>query len=172
VAGAAANGVPQNINCSYSYNGWFYQNALATSGYKDQSQQESSYGVNDPSWVFETDAAVQKPSQTPLFADGNWVDAAPAEQDHPAVNLYIGSSPTQNAKTEMGRLTLQRHSYNPGSAARAYPSQWTSSSPAGAVDVGLFDGHVELCKLPNLYNFYWHRNWNQSPNTVSIGLPQ
>jgi hypothetical protein len=22
------------------------------------------------------------------------------------------------------------------------------------------DGHVELSKLPNLWNYYWHLNWN------------
>jgi prepilin-type N-terminal cleavage/methylation domain-containing protein len=171
-AANANSPVGQNINCSYSYNGWFYQNAFATSGYKDQQQQESAYGVADPTWVYENDSSIKNPSQTPLFADGNWVDAAPAEQDSPAANLYIGSSPTKNAKTEMGRVTLQRHGYNAGAASTSYTAAWTTRPPAGGVDLALADGHAEYSKLPNLYNYYWHRNWNQAPNTVAIGTPQ
>jgi prepilin-type N-terminal cleavage/methylation domain-containing protein len=164
--------VGQNINCSYSYNGWFYKNALATSGYKDQQQQEAAYGVTDPTWVYESESSEQKPTQTPLFADGNWMDAAPSEQDSPAANLYVGADPTKNAKTEMGRVTLQRHGYNAGTAARSYTAAWTSRSPAGGVDLALADGHAEYSRLPDLYNYYWHRNWNQAPNTVAIGAPQ
>ena len=26
----------------------------------------------------------------------------------------------------------------------------------------LADGHVELSKLPNLWNYYWHLDWNPS----------
>ena len=25
--------------------------------------------------------------------------------------------------------------------------------------MGLADGHVELAKLENLWNYYWHRDW-------------
>jgi hypothetical protein len=32
------------------------------------------------------------------------------------------------------------------------------------------DGHAELSRLPNLWNYYWHKNWN--PNIVKIGAPQ
>ncbi|HEX4120398.1 MAG TPA: type II secretion system protein, partial [Verrucomicrobiae bacterium] len=30
----------------------------------------------------------------------------------------------------------------------------------GAINMGLADGPVELCKLPNLWTYYWHANWN------------
>jgi len=171
-AADANSPVGQNINCSYTYNGWFYNNAFATSGYKDQMNQESAYGVSDPSWVFNKDTDVQNPSLTPFFADGNWVDAAPAEQDSPAANLYIGADSQAGAKTEMGRITLQRHGYNAGSAARSYTTLWNRAAPAGGVDTALADGHAEYCKLQNIYNYYWHRNWNVSPNTVAPGSPQ
>ena len=171
-AANANSPVGQNINCSYAYNGWFYANAFATSGYKDQQQQEGQYNVADPTWVFQKESAVQNPSQTPFFADGNWMDAAPSEQDSPAANLYIGADPTLNAKTEMGRITLQRHGFNAGAASRNYTSSWTTSPPAGGVDLTFADGHVEYSKLPNLYNYNWHRNWNQAPNNVAIGTPK
>ena len=168
----STSAVGQNINCSYTYNGWFYANAFVTSGYKDQQQQESAYGVSDPSWVYEKESSVQNPSQTPFFADGNWVDASPAEQDSPSANLYIGADPTLNAKTEMGRVTLQRHGFNASAASRSHTGSWTASPPAGGVDLALADGHAEYSKLPNLYSYYWHRNWNQAPNNVAIGTPK
>ena len=171
-AANANSPVGQNINCSYTYNGWFYANAFATSGYKDQQQQEGQYNVADPTWVYEKESFVQNSSQTPLFVDGNWVDASPSEQDSPAANLYIGADATLNAKTEMGRITLQRHGFNAGAASRSYTASWTTSPPAGGVDLALADGHAEYSKLPNLYSYYWHRNWNQAPNNVAIGTPK
>jgi hypothetical protein len=72
----------------------------------------------------------------------------------------------------MGRITLQRHGFNAGAASRSYTASWTTTSPAGGVDLALADGHAEYSKLPNLYNYYWHRNWNQAPNTVAIGTPK
>jgi hypothetical protein len=35
--------------------------------------------------------------------------------------------------------------------------------------LALADGHAESSKLPNLYSYYWHRNWNQAPNSIAIG---
>jgi prepilin-type N-terminal cleavage/methylation domain-containing protein len=157
--------VGQNINCSYTYNSWFYA-ASST----DDKKAETAGGVGDPAWVFPKDTAVQNPSQTPFFSDGNWQDAAPGERDNPAQNLYTGRSPAGSA-SEMGRIMLQRHAFNPGAAEKNHTAAWQASPPAGAIDVALADGHVELSKLPNLYNYYWHKNWNQNPFTVAIPLP-
>jgi len=30
----------------------------------------------------------------------------------------------------------------------------------GGINMGLSDGHAEYSKLPNLWNYYWHLNWN------------
>jgi prepilin-type processing-associated H-X9-DG protein len=72
----------------------------------------------------------------------------------------------------MGRVTMQRHAFNPGSAERSHGTAWTAASPAGAIDVALADGHVEPSKLPNIYNYYWHNNWGQAPNTILPGTPK
>jgi prepilin-type processing-associated H-X9-DG protein len=29
----------------------------------------------------------------------------------------------------------------------------------GAINMGMADGHTELVKLENLWDFYWHRDW-------------
>jgi hypothetical protein len=36
--------------------------------------------------------------------------------------------------------------------------------------VGMFDGHVELSKLPHLWSYAWHHNWGAT-TPVSIGTP-
>jgi len=41
----------------------------------------------------------------------------------------------------------------------------------GGIIVGLGDGHAEFSKLPDLWNYNWHRSWAQRVN-VSIGAPQ
>ena len=158
--------VGQNINCSYTYNAWFYTPGLDP----DQTAAEGTGGATDPAWVFTKDTTIQNTSATPLFSDGNWIDAVPGEQDNPASNLWTGHSPA-SATSEMGRIMLQRHAYNPGAAERNHTAKWQTSAPNGAIDLALSDGHVENSKLANLYNYYWHRNWNQSPFNVAIGIP-
>jgi prepilin-type processing-associated H-X9-DG protein len=179
-AAYANSPVGQNINCSYIYNTWFYVNMpgnAAVQNDDDQWKVENAYGygaanANNPDpagWIYGKDTAVRNPSQAPLFADGNWVDTTPGEKDTPAANLYVGANPVKNGQTEMGRMTLQRHSFIASSAEQSHTASWQTSPPAGAVNVALADGHAELCKLPNLYNYYWHNNW-QPPGIP--GTPQ
>jgi len=152
-----------NINCSYTCNGWFYDNPTAW----DAPAVAAGMGANAGAWIFSKDTTVQNPSLTPLFADGIWLDSWVSEQDHPAANLwsgyYLGNA--ARAQTSMGRMTIQRHAFNPGAAERNHTTPWITSPPKGAVNVALADGHVELSFLPDLYNYYWHRNW--SPASVT-----
>ena len=90
------------------------------------------------------------------------------ENDAPAQNLYTGKEggPGQ----EMARVCIARH----GNANASSHNTWSNAAqmPAGSVNVGMYDGHVEASKLPNLWNYTWHRNWGQTPNpTVQIGTP-
>jgi prepilin-type N-terminal cleavage/methylation domain-containing protein len=155
------------INGGYAYNGWFY-----TGNVGDATTVASAHGKSASDWCFPKDSTVQRPSVTPLFSDGSWMDAWPAEQDSPSKNLWCGANwLTQHAGVEMGRITIQRHGgVNPSGAPRNYQTSWRTAPPPGAISVALADGHVELSKLPNLWNYYWHRNWSDS--SVSIGLPQ
>jgi len=153
--------VGQYINFSYTYNAWFYNNANA-------GDAPNVGGANAPNWIFPKDTAVQKPSQTPLFSDGNWMDAWPTENDTPASDLYTGRTPA-NRTMELGRIMLQRHAFNPGTAQQNYITAWTKSPPSGAINVALVDGHAELSKLPNLYTYYWHNG--STPSGVSTATP-
>jgi hypothetical protein len=157
-----------HYNCSYGYNGWFYVD-----------EQDLNKGSGDgvaiegtKQFYFLNTTAIKIPVQTPVFFDGNWGDTWPAEQDSPSADLYwgINYSPLHGSY-EMGRLTIARHGgVNPGAAPRSYTTPWQFAPPKGAVNLGLMDGHVELAFLPDLWNYYWHRDWNQS--AVRIGIPK
>jgi prepilin-type N-terminal cleavage/methylation domain-containing protein/prepilin-type processing-associated H-X9-DG protein len=130
------------ITGSYGFNGWLYDTQIYG-------------GAENPDFMFHTQSAVQRPSQTPVFLDERWVDTWPLETDHPSRNLYTG-----NNLEMMNRCTISRHgNVNPGSAPRNVPP---GDCLPGAVNVGMVDGHAEMVKLENLWSLYWHFNW-QSP---------
>ena len=157
----------QTLACSYQYNGWLYTKNGGAGGQGDGAGIEGSYGAGDPSWFYLKDSNMTKPSSSPIFMDGAWVDAWPAEKDGPAQNLWTGSY-TAHAN-EMGRFTLLRHGGRP--AASAVMINNAAQLPKrGGVNVVCEDGHAEYSTLPNLWNYYWHRGWN--PANVSIGPPQ
>ena len=157
------------IPCSYTYNAWFYSPAAAGVN-RDAIGIEGSHGISDPAWCFVKDSSIQRPTSTPVYADGNWQDACPTEIDSPSQNLLRGTDWLgQKGGYEMGRVAIQRHG-GVASASQSYTSSWKTSPPKGSVNVAAYDGHAELTKLPNLWYLDWHRNWGQSL-TPSIGLP-
>ena len=135
---------------SYGINAWLYD--TNNYGYTGGAESHPEYHMNKES-------SVQKPSQTPLFADCTFVDIAPLETDPPSDDLYDGSMMGNGgSEAEMGRCTIPRHGgFNPTAAPRDFdPAQ----KMPGAINISLTDGHVELTRLENLWNLYWHYNWN------------
>jgi hypothetical protein len=128
---------------SYGYNGWLYQDI---SKYFASSAPEK--------FVF-TKNSIQNPSLTPVFVDADWVGLTPKETDPPARNLYAGRA--FGGPGSMSRCTIARHGgVNPASAPRAVaPGQ----KMPGAINLGAADGRAQLVPLENLWNFYWHLNW-------------
>jgi hypothetical protein len=127
------------VGGSYGFNAWLYSDSLGASP--------------NPEQLFIKESNIQHPSQTPVFADSVWINFWAEETDPPARNLY---NPTY-VLPGMSRITIARH----GSAA---PSRAPTSFPAGqvlpgAINLGMTDGHAELSKLQNLWNYYWHLNW-------------
>jgi prepilin-type N-terminal cleavage/methylation domain-containing protein/prepilin-type processing-associated H-X9-DG protein len=125
---------------SYAFNGWLYD--------------ETVYGAAaHPEFMMSKQSAIQNPTQTPVFCDSLWVDAWPLETDPPSPNLYSGTF----GQTGISRCTIPRHGYaNPAGAPRNFD---TTQKLPGAINVGMADGHVELVKLENLWQCYWHLNW-------------
>jgi prepilin-type N-terminal cleavage/methylation domain-containing protein len=133
---------------SYGYNGWLYCDLVFPE-------------PNDPRQrlLFAKDVSIQKPALTPVFVDANWVDLWPLETDQPAADLYNGG-PMGRQEDNIGRCTITRHGgQNPAKAPRSFsPHQ----KLPGSINMGLADGHCELVKLENLWNYYWHLDWQPS----------
>ena len=144
-----------DITCSYTYNGWFYSaNGVDADGIR---------GTKD--WIYYKETEIRKPDVTPVYADGIWEDACPTETDAPAKDLWRGAnwlSGSRKGGYEMGRITIQRHGGSTAASPTIFTSDWNISPPPGAVNIDLFDGHVESSKLPNLWSYAWHKNWGKS----------
>ncbi len=125
---------------SYALNGWLYD-------------QPTYGGAAHPEFMMSKQSMIQKTSQTPVFCDAMWVDLWPLETDPPSNDLYNGTF----MDTGMPRCTIMRHAAgDPAGAPRAFD---TSQRLPGAINIGMADGHVELVKLENLWQCYWHLNW-------------
>jgi prepilin-type N-terminal cleavage/methylation domain-containing protein len=132
---------------SYAYNGWLYSGTYGLAG-----------APINPAYKFSTEASLQKPTETPVFADGMWSDGWPNEFEGPARDLYKG-----NAGTYMGRFTIARHGIT---SPRSAPTGVTSStSLPGATTIAFTDGHASLAKLRNFWSLSWHKDWVQ-PSTI------
>jgi prepilin-type N-terminal cleavage/methylation domain-containing protein/prepilin-type processing-associated H-X9-DG protein len=130
---------------SYALNGWLYD-------------QPTYGGAAHPEFMMSKQSMIQKPSQTPVFCDAMWVDLWPLETDPPSRDLYNGTFMDPG----MPRCTIMRHAAgDPTGAPRVFD---TSQRLPGAINIGMADGHVELVKLENLWQCYWHLDW-QSPAT-------
>jgi prepilin-type N-terminal cleavage/methylation domain-containing protein/prepilin-type processing-associated H-X9-DG protein len=130
---------------SYGFNSWLY--------------------IRDPSWkgmrrfCFNGEANIQQPSDTPVFADENWVDGPPLENEQPYHDLYAGSPLTTQADN-MGRFTISRHGgVRPASAPRKLAP---GAKLPGGINIGFADGHSKLVPLEQLWNLSWHLDW-QAP---------
>ena len=130
---------------SYAYNGWLYSDMQ----FPDPDDPRHKL-------LFAAETSIQKPAQTPVFLDANWVDLWPLETDHPSRDLYAGI-PFAEPIDSIGRCTIARHGGR--SAACAPRNVAPGQKLPGAINMGLADGHVELAKLENLWNYYWHLDW-------------
>ena len=154
----------QSFLCSYTYNGWLY-----TPGTGDGPNDiEAPYGVSGNAWYYGKDTAIKSTAITPVFVDGPWMDTWPAEKDGPAQNLWTGSFSAH--ANEMGRFTILRHGGKPAGSSTIINTA-AQLPNKGGVNVSFADGHAELSKLPNLWQYSWHKNWGASGNPV-IGTPQ
>jgi len=149
----------RTIPSSYLYNGWFY---AAVPRVTPDNQLDWATSDGQPTYAadyFLKGSSVQKPSQTPVLMDGTWSDAWPLENDPAPADVYLGSG-GQMMGTEMGRFAIARHGTRPARSSTVQNANWNASPPRGAINLGMNDGHVELARLPTLWSYYWHLNWN------------
>jgi prepilin-type processing-associated H-X9-DG protein len=120
----------------YCFNGWFY----------------SDNPAGPASYSFGKEMGVQRPVETPVFGDGMWIDGWPQATDPAPRNLYEGwGSPPGG----MGRYGLARHG-SVGVPPRNVPA---GTKLPGAINISFADGHAGPWQLENLWNLYWHRDY-------------
>ena len=108
---------------------------------------------------FRCEAEIDKPSETPLFADGvfwgfTFFSLGPRASDLPANNLASGAFPF--SPWSMAGFTIPRHGSRASTVSSNFPP--TEKLP-GAINVVFYDGHVETAKLERLWSFYWHKDY-------------
>jgi prepilin-type N-terminal cleavage/methylation domain-containing protein/prepilin-type processing-associated H-X9-DG protein len=120
-----------------------------------------------PPWsgAFKTETDVRYPLATPLLADGiNWW-VFPTASDLPATDLVSGGS-SSFFPYGMAAMTIPRHGKRPSPV----PTFWPLNQPLpGAVNVAMFDGHVEGVRLDNLWQLFWDKDYK--PPGRRPGLP-
>ena len=146
---------------SYMLNGWLYLNdsGVNANGAAYWVSTQTSVGKGG---LFGKMDNVKHPAQTPIFCDAVWCDGwpnsgtgvnTPGDNLNGNFNLYAGSG---TGTPMMGRVCIARHgSKNAAGAPQNYNISATTQLPGG-VNVGMCDGHVEYCKLNNLWSYYWH----------------
>jgi prepilin-type processing-associated H-X9-DG protein len=150
---------------SYMMNGWFSRDddAIDDDGGPDGPLPN---GMPEKTGFYTRPAAmIQNSSATPVYSDGIWVDGFPLETDSASRDTYTGRRGQFGA--EMQRACISRHACKSGFH---YIWNAVNAPPPGGVNIGLYDGHVELSKLPNLWTYQWHRYWD--PTKIAIGRPQ
>jgi prepilin-type N-terminal cleavage/methylation domain-containing protein/prepilin-type processing-associated H-X9-DG protein len=135
---------------SYGLNGWFIDFMVEPT--------PAMTGGAYPQFMYPKLSSVPKPAQTPLFCDQNYVHTFPLEADRAPSDLYTGQSPPDWVMRDgIGCCAILRH----GGPTANNSVPYASGQPLpGAINVSFADGHAQLVKLPQLWTFYWHLNWN------------
>jgi len=137
---------------SYGFNGWMYSGDSAQiAEFRTDVAAAQANGC-----VFQKEASIQKPAQTPVLMDEVWVDVWPMEFDRPNSDLYLCGGAVNPPAIQ--RCVTPRHGWvAPGSAPR---NQAPARRLPGGIDVATFDGHVQYVPLEQLWQLYWHWGWN------------
>ena len=144
---------------SYGFNGWFFTDKNpATGNYEgDGAGYTLPNGQPGNTGYFGNASNVSRPSDTAMFYDENWTDGWPMESDAPCNDTYQGRL-LGNRNNEMARIAIVRHG-----SGRSGPFNGKMDQLPGAVNVGCFDGHAQLTRLPQLWiSLVWHAHWDQS----------
>ena len=140
---------------SYALNGFLYTKSPTASYNRFLSRKT----IGD---MFRGDSDIRLPTQTPVFADSIWVDSWPQENSRPPRNLYDADKSVFGIGLEsIARFCIPRHGSRGGSIPkRSYMSDFDPKNTLpGSINVSFADNHVEAVRLENLWNLYWHRNW-------------
>jgi prepilin-type N-terminal cleavage/methylation domain-containing protein/prepilin-type processing-associated H-X9-DG protein len=147
---------------SYTHNSWL------TGSYSRGYSPSFGLGAAE-SRGFGSEAQLDQPASTPVFADGilgagsvivgisRYIWAlgfhGPLATDLPAVDLVAGGNWWDGG---MGVFTIPRHGSRPSKISTNHPP---SAKLPGAINAAFYDGHVESVKLERLWELHWHKNY-------------
>jgi hypothetical protein len=143
---------------SYMLNGWLYlEDTGNPNGAWHWATTQTSVGA---AGFFGKMDNVKHPAQTPIFCDAVWCDGwpnsgtatVPGDNLNGQYNLYSGygvSTPM------MCRVCIARHGLKDPKSAPTVTIVPGGRLPGG-INVGCCDGHVEFCRLNDLWGYYWH----------------
>jgi prepilin-type N-terminal cleavage/methylation domain-containing protein/prepilin-type processing-associated H-X9-DG protein len=118
---------------------------------------------------FQSEGRIARPALTPLLADGLIPWVLPSASDLPPADLVPSVKSfweEAGADGDMRSFTVPRHGARPSPV----PRNWPRSLPLpGAANVSLFDGHAQLVRLDDLWQLYWHADYQ--PPAKRPGLP-
>jgi prepilin-type N-terminal cleavage/methylation domain-containing protein/prepilin-type processing-associated H-X9-DG protein len=153
--GVPNNGPPSDRIASYTVNMYLVSRALQSRYPRDELPGFEDYD-------FRTEGQIQ-PVQTPVLADGVWWVAAPHSTDPPPADLFRGE--IEPSAYSMSTFAIPRH----GSRPNSITEQWPPNKPLpGSVNVAFFDGHVQAVKLDNLWQLFWHKNYQPPPKRPGL----
>lgn len=107
---------------------------------------------------FGSESRVQYPSETPTLLDCvTWCDAPDLNWSYgpgnPPTWVHDTDPVPEAISSGLSYFALARH----GSKPSPVPKHWTPHQKLiGAVNVGMFDGHVERVQLERLWQLRWH----------------
>jgi prepilin-type N-terminal cleavage/methylation domain-containing protein/prepilin-type processing-associated H-X9-DG protein len=153
-----------SVRSGWSYNHWeqdkgnqpinadvFRAGSYAVNYHLIEPARSRRYNVPGPDDLV-SESQLPRPSSTPVTADGVFVWASPRATDVPPANLVLD----MRDRSLMWIVAIPRHGRSPSPV----PTSWPANQPLpGAVNVAMFDGHVELVKLDNLWQLYWHKDY-------------
>jgi len=153
-----------SVRSGWSYNHWeqdkgnqpfnaevFRAGSYAVNFHLIQPARNRRYNVPSPNDLV-SEGELPRPAATPVTADGVFVWASPHATDVPPANLVLDV----RDQSLMWIVAIPRHGNRPSPV----PTSWPANKPLpGAVNVSMFDGHVELVKLDNLWQLYWHKDY-------------
>jgi prepilin-type N-terminal cleavage/methylation domain-containing protein len=114
--------------------------------------------------VFSSEARIQNPSRTPVFADAVWPSVEPRRNENDrfargSLDLFQPLRALVDSVPGIGCVRIGRHGSKPPTSA---PRNWPASEPLPrnwGVNAAFADGHGELVKLPDLEMLAWNRTW-------------
>ncbi|MDB6038910.1 MAG: prepilin-type N-terminal cleavage/methylation domain [Verrucomicrobiales bacterium] len=114
-------------------------------------------GSKDP--IFRSGSQVQYPGLTPVVADSVWweIIGEPNSGNGTPPTYAYGSKPAPYSSyvSALDSVSIARHGSRPGNIPKAWADH---QRLPGGINVGFFDGHVEMVPLERLWSLYWNNN--------------